>query len=391
MNTTNGWTVDDTARQRALATLERYVRLETPTGDGASITAFVDQLAERYRGLGGDVTLHPFDGGAHLVADFAGAGNLASAASTLLIGHSDTVWPRGTLDGDVPWTNDGERITGPGVYDMKSGLVVIEEALTLVRASGADHVPVRVVVTADEEIGSPTSSDLVVEAARGCSAALGFESPHPDGDLKVGRLGSTRVQVDVTGIPAHAAIEPEKGVSATEELLDQLLRVREIATAAAQSAGEATILYNLGSIEAPGRANVVAERASALLGFRFSDPQIEGGVLDALDRLRPVRERAGLELTRVSYRPAWKARTADELLAERISLVSVEVGGSEIGHAPAAGAADTNLLGTTDIAVIDGFGPRGGGAHARSEHIVIASLWERIALLAAYLAGPHPS
>jgi glutamate carboxypeptidase len=379
MTSPTSLTVNDAVRSRALATLERYVHLETPTGDTENITAFVDQLAARYRELGGAVTLHPIDGGAHLVADFPGSGELAHAPSTLLIGHSDTVWPRGTLDGDVPWTNDGTRITGPGVYDMKSGLVVIEEALDLLRATGTAHRPVRVVVTADEEIGSPTSSDLVVASAAGCTTALGFESPHPNGDVKVGRLGSTRVQVDVAGIPAHAALDPENGVSAAEELVDQLVQVRAVVARAAETAGDATVLYNLGSIDAPG--------ASALLGFRFSDPAIATRVLAALDELTPVRERATLSLTRLSHRPAWKARPADGQLAERLSLVSVELGHADLGHAPAAGAADTNLLGTTDIAVIDGFGPRGGGAHARSEHVLIQSLWERIALLAGFLAA----
>jgi glutamate carboxypeptidase len=380
-------TVDDAAKSRALATLERYVRLETPTGDTEHITAFVEKLAARYRELGGTVTLHPIDGGAHLVADFAGSGELAHAPSTLLIGHSDTVWPRGTLDGDVRWTNDGTRITGPGVYDMKSGLVVIEEALDLLRTTGSDHRPVRVLVTADEEIGSPTSADLVVAAAAGCTTALGFESPHPNGDVKVGRLGSTRVQVDVAGIPAHAALDPENGVSAAEELVDQLVRVRAIVARAAETARDATVLYNLGSIDAPGRANVVSDQASALLGFRFSDPEIATRILTALDALTPVRERASLTMSRLSHRPAWKARPTDVALAERLSLVSVELGHADLGHAPAAGAADTNLLGTTDIAVVDGFGPRGGGAHARSEHVLIESLWERIALLAGFLAA----
>jgi glutamate carboxypeptidase len=147
------------------------------------------------------------------------------------------------------------------------------------------------------------------------------------------------------------------------------------------------VLYNLGSMDAPGLANVVSDRASALLGFRFSDPGIEARVLGALDELAPVRERASISVSRLSYRPAWKARPTDVELAERLSRVSVELGGGPVGHAPAAGAADTNLLGTTDIAVIDGFGPRGGGAHARSEHVLIESLWERISLLAGFLAA----
>ncbi|MEB0305849.1 M20/M25/M40 family metallo-hydrolase, partial [Cryobacterium sp. 10I1] len=299
---------------------------ETPTGAGAAITAFADALAARYSGLGGTVVLHPTPGGPHVVADFPGRGSGVGAAPVLLIGHSDTVWPVGTLAGDVPWTSDGIRITGPGAYDMKSGLVVMEEALELLRALGdagaVDHVPVRIIVTADEEIGSPTSGALLLATADGCSAAIGFESPHPDGDLKVGRLGSTRLALAVSGVPAHAALDPEKGVSATEEIIDQLLRVRDIAARATIRAEEhpaAKVLYNLGSITAPGLANVVADDAVAVLGFRFSDPDIEGEVLDEIEALTPVRPRAQVAVTRLSYRPAWQPRAADQALAAVIS------------------------------------------------------------------------
>ena len=374
---------------------------ETPTGASAAITAFADALAARYEGLGGTVVLHRTPGGPHVVADFPGRGSGAGAAPVLLIGHSDTVWPVGTLAGVVPWTTDGSRITGPGVYDMKSGLVVMEEALELLRARDAtgavDHVPVRIIVTADEEIGSPTSGALLLATAEGCSAAIGFESPHPDGDLKVGRLGSTRLELAVSGVPAHAALDPEKGVSATEEIIDQLLRVRDIAARATTRAGErpgTRVLYNLGSITAPGLANVVADEAAAVLGFRFSDPDIEGEVLDEIEALAPIRPRAEVTITRLSYRPAWKPRDADQVLAALISgcdsrLDDNRSGRSPLGAAPAAGAADTNLLGASALGVVDGFGPRGGGAHARSEHIIVDSLWERIRLLAAVLSAIH--
>ena len=348
------------------------------------------------------MVLHRTPGGAHLVADFPGRGNAAGAAPVLLIGHSDTVWPVGTLAGDVPWTSDGTRITGPGVYDMKSGLVVMEEALELLRAQAdagtVDHVPVRIIVTADEEIGSPTSGALLLATAEGCSAAIGFESPHPDGDLKVGRLGSTRLALAVSGVPAHAALDPEKGVSATEEIIDQLLRVRDIAARATIRAGArpgARVLYNLGSITAPGLANVVADNAAAVLGFRFSDRDIEDEVLGEIEALAPLRPRAQVAVTRLSYRPAWQPRAADQAFAAVISGCDAGLGEGgparlPLGARPAAGAADTNLLGASDLAVVDGFGPRGGGAHARSEHILVDSLWERIRLLAAVLTGIRP-
>jgi glutamate carboxypeptidase len=398
---TEFWVVDADARRRALDRLESYVLQETPTGERDELTSFVQKLADRYTELGAEVVLHPVEGGAHLVADLPGRGASADTPPILLIGHSDTVWARGTLADEVPWTNDGTRITGPGVYDMKSGLVVIEEALELLRSTGVDHRPVRIIVTSDEEIGSPSSSDLLHETAVGCSAAIGFESPHPNGDLKCGRLGSTRIQLTVTGIPAHAALDPDKGVSATEEIVDQLLAVRAIAARATERAAtrdDTTVLYNLGSIEAPGLANVVSDRASAVLGFRFSDPEIEGEVLREIEALQVIRAGATLDVSRLSYRPAWKARPADKELAGLIAQCAAEApispsdpdataAGLPVGCAPAAGAADTNLLGSTDIAVVDGFGPRGGGAHARSEHIIINSLWERIPLLAEVIAN----
>jgi len=365
---------------------------ETPTGDRDASVAFVEELRDRYTALGGDVVLHPVDGGVHLVANWPGTGRGAGASTILLVGHSDTVWPVGTLAGAVPWIADGERIAGPGVYDMKSGLVIIEEALELLRGPGGptDLRPVRIIVTADEEIGSPTSGDLLRATAEGCAVAIGFESPHPDGSLKVGRLGSTRLNLAVTGVPAHAALDPEKGVSATEEIVDQLLRVREIAaeaTARAAQTPDTTVLYNLGSITAPGRANVVSDASAAELGFRFSDPEIEQSVLSKISALSAIRAGASVEVTRLSYRPAWKPRPADLDFATQVSALAESVLGTPLGQHPAAGAADTNLLGASDIAVIDGFGPRGGGAHARSEHIVVASLWERITLLAAVLAS----
>ena len=385
--------ISDTARARALATLERYVLQETPTGDRDASVTFVEELRDRYTALGGDVVLHPVDGGVHLVANWPGTGRGAGASTILLVGHSDTVWPVGTLAGAVPWIAGGERIAGPGVYDMKSGLVIIEEALELLRGPDGptDLRPVRIIVTADEEIGSPTSGDLLRATAEGCAVAIGFESPHPDGSLKVGRLGSTRLNLAVTGVPAHAALDPEKGVSATEEIVDQLLRVREIAaeaTARAAQTPDTTVLYNLGSITAPGRANVVSDASAAELGFRFSDPEIEQSVLSEISALSAIRAGASVEVTRLSYRPAWKPRAADLDFAAHISALAESVLGAPLGQLPAAGAADTNLLGASDIAVIDGFGPRGGGAHARSEHILVASLWERITLLAAVLSAP---
>lgn len=395
--------LDARARARTLATLKRYVHHETPTGDRHAITAFVDSLAYRYADLGATTELHPVAGGVHLVADFPGHGAGEGLAPVLLVGHADTVWPVGTVAGTVPWTDDGERITGPGVYDMKSGLVVIEEALQLT-GHAPDRLPVRVIITADEEIGSPSSKDLIAAAAVGCSSAIGFESPHPDGALKVGRLGSTRIRFHVTGVEAHAALDPERGISAAEELVDQLAEIRQIVTETNGSVGP-DVLFNIGSIDAPGRTNVVSSEAVAELGFRFSGPEVEAEILAQVET--PVAHRRGAKITvsRLSYRPAWAPREADLALATTLAELAGRLAGAA-GVAgltasdpaapqvaalpaprPAAGAADTNFLGNLDIAVVDGFGPQGGAAHARGEHVIVASLWQRITLLAAFLTA----
>lgn len=370
---------DDAEQKRALARLERYVRIETPTGDAVAILSLIALLAEQYASLGAETTLHPVAGGAHLVVNLPGRGRGEGQAPVLLVGHADTVWPRGTLASEPAWSNDGARITGPGAFDMKSGLVVIEEALILTAAAD-DRRPVRIIVTADEEIGSPSSRELLIREAEGCAAAIGFESPHPDGGLKVGRLGSTRLRLFVTGVGAHAALDPDSGVSAAEELIDQLVLVRAIVESVRAETGQ-QVLYNLGSIDAPGLTNVVSSRAEALLGFRFSQAESEARVLAGIDSLVPIRAGASIAFERLSYRPTWTARPADVALARSLS----EAAGGLPGHAPAAGAADTNFLGRLDLAVVDGMGPRGGGAHARSEHLLIADLWQRIVLLSRFL------
>jgi glutamate carboxypeptidase len=237
---------------------------------------------------------------------------------------------------------------------------------------------VRLVVVADEEVGSPTGREVVTAEADGAVAALGLESPHPDGALKSGRLGSTRVRLEVTGRAAHAALDPEAGVSAVDELVDQLIAVRGVV------AEEPGVLCNVGTIAGGGRTNVVPDRAAADIGLRFADADTQDRVLSALTGLTAVRSGAEVVTRVLTSRPAWPQRDGD-LLAQVVS--AGEAVGQRIIARPAAGAADTNSTGAAGIPTLDGFGPRGAGAHAAHEQIVIASLAERIALLASVLAA----
>jgi len=358
-----------------LRRLERLTHIESPSRDTTGSERMAGQLAEWWQDAGATVRFESTEAGVNLVAEVAGSGD-----PLLLVGHSDTVWPRGTLDGDVPWSIDGDIVRGPGVYDMKSGLLVMIAALERLR--GRRHRSVRVVIVCDEEVGSPTTQALLRSCAAGVSGAIGFESPHPDGALKVGRRGSTRLSLEVQGRASHAALDPGSGISAIDELVDQLLRVRAVV---ADPALPSEVLCNVGTIAGGGRANVVPAQAQAEVGLRFVDAVAERRVLDALEVLTPVRAGAVVETRILSSRPAWRASADDQVLVDAIAAIGRRIG-QEVDARPASGAGDTNLLGSLGLPTVDGFGPRGGGAHAVTEHVSLTSLGERIDLLEAVLA-----
>ena len=356
----------------AAARLIAYAQHETPTGDAQGLNALADVLEERYRELGAHPERVAQETGDHLVARW-GDGD---SPHVLLLGHHDTVWPRGTLV-SMPLTEEDGVLRGPGVYDMKGGLVVAETAFEVLRRCGTEPArPVRLVVVADEEVGSPTGRPLVEAHMAGAVAVLGLESPHPGGALKTARLGSTRVRIEIAGRAAHAALDPESGVSAVDELVDQLFAVREI------MAAEPTVLCNVGTVGGGGRTNVVPDSATADVGLRFTDVATQERVLAALGGLTAVRPGAEVVVRTLTSRPAWPD-PADDLLA-RVAEAGAAIG-QEITGRPAAGGADTNIAGAAGIPTLDGFGPLGGGAHAPDERIEMASLPVRAALLASVL------
>ncbi|WP_291279947.1 M20/M25/M40 family metallo-hydrolase [Galactobacter sp.] len=366
-----GWSV--------LQRLRALVELETPSRDVEASVAITRLLGSWWDEIGAKVEVVPTQFGHNLLVEVSGEGD-----PVLLVGHSDTVWPVGTLTGDVPWSIEGDVLRGPGAYDMKSGLVIMLAAATRLkrlREAGGSHRGIRVVVVCDEEIGSPSTRELMLRAAEGVSAVLGFESPHPDAALKVGRRGSTRVRLAVTGRAAHAALDPESGISAIDELVDQLQKVRGIV---ADPALGTEVLCNVGTISGGGRANVVPAYAEAEIGLRFLDTATETAVLDGLKQLTPIRDGAALDVEILSSRPAWAPHEADNALLTDLREAATAVG-QELDGRPAAGAGDTNLLGSLGLPTADGLGPSGGGAHAVSEHLSVESLGQRIDLLESYL------
>jgi glutamate carboxypeptidase len=345
---------------RALDLLRELVEIESPTGDTAEIQA---RMELELRRLGARVEAR--DG--HLYATIPGEG-----PPLLLLGHVDTVWPRGTLARRPFHVEDG-RAFGPGSYDMKAGLVVLLEGVR----RAATRRALRIVVNADEEIGSLGSRPLLEEAARGAAAALVLEAPTPSGHLKTARKGIGRFQLRVRGRPAHAST-PDEGVSAIEELAHQILHLYGLA-------GDG-VTVSVGVVSGGTRENVVAAEAEALVDVRVPTLADRERLDAALTALQPVLAGSELELTGLWTRPPLEPSAATEPLVAAAREHGRALGLELEAHA-AAGGSDGNLVGHL-VPVLDGLGAEGAGAHADDEHVLVDSLEVRSELLARILRAP---
>ncbi|MFE9424931.1 M20 family metallopeptidase [Kitasatospora sp. NPDC006697] len=356
--------------------------IESPSGDAERLNRLAEELEAGYRAVGAAVRREPGKAGDHLLLEWAGQDE--SLPYLLFVGHHDTVWPAGTL-ADWPVAEHDGVLTGPGVLDMKAGLALLEGAFGLLGDLGLrPHRSVRVVITADEEIGSPDGRRVVERQLRGAAAVLGLEPPHEDGSLKTARRGSTRVRLMVTGHEAHAGSHPEDGTSAVDELVDQLVEIRN------ELGHQPGTELNTGRIRGGTRANVVAGSAEAELGLRFSTPEAQASTLDTLAHLTALRPGALVTTEVLSSRPAWPERHEDNLLLQHVRALAAALG-QQLDGSPAGGAGDTNLAGARGLPTLDGLGAVGAGAHARDERISTAQLAPRLALLAGLLAAPLPA
>jgi len=367
------------ARDGAVRDLGLLVSLESPSGDAERLCLLARRLADRLTDQGGAVRVVEGSNGDHLCADF---GPADAGRHLLVVGHLDTVWPAGTL-GARPFRVDGDWAHGPGTLDMKGALVALALGLALMRKTGLEFAqPVRLVLVSDEEISSPDGRRVVLAGAQGAAAVLGLEPPHSDGDLKNGRRGVARILLEVEGRESHSGLAAADGVSAIDELVDQLVGLR------CALPPEPGVSCNVGRIDGGTRANVVAGRASAELGLRFATPNAEHAAMSLLAAVEPVRAGARVTTTTVSSRPAW-APAEDSWLVTFVREQSARLG-EPVGARPAGGAGDTNFTGANGVPTVDGLGPNGHGAHACDERVRIGSILRRAALLALLFATPLP-
>ena len=371
-----------TLRCESLLALTRaLVETESPSGDLTGSRAVVALLADAAQSMPGVTNIERIaaaDYGEHLRVHFY-VNDARASHTTLLLGHTDTVHPRGSLVAR-PWREDEGRIYGPGIFDMKANCVLALEALRLCAAAKLTPPrPVVLLLTCDEEAGSYTGRALVEEEARRAAQVLVLEPSAPSGRAKTARKGTAMYSLDITGRAAHAGLDPEKGASAIHELARQIARLDALAD---NSAGTT---INIGVVSGGTRSNVVAARARAEIDVRFSTSAEAARIDDAIKNLRSFDERTSLFVTGGINRPPLERTEGVAQLYEHARRIAAALD-YELGETQVGGASDGNFAAAVGAHVLDGLGIAGDGAHADHEHINATDVAPRIALLAALIA-----
>ncbi|GAA1627537.1 M20 family metallopeptidase [Nonomuraea maheshkhaliensis] len=373
--------ITDWTRQALPAMLDdlrAVVELETHSYDKAMLVKGLREIRARavgHLGTPDDEILH--EGGQHgdiLELTYQGT----APGTVLMLSHYDTVWPTGTLSGWPFAVVDG-KATGPGVFDMKTGLVQSVWALRGLRELGLPHPSVRFLFNGDEEVGSPSSREHIEAASEDALATLVFEASM-DGAFKTARKGVGLFNVSVTGIEAHAGLDPYAGASAIHALAEI------VTTLAGAGSRERGTTVNVGLIGGGTGRNVAAGRATCGVDVRVTDPAEMGRIDDLFADLRASDPRVTISATGEWNRPPMTPNPASQRLFKEAQEVAAGFGWL-VDEVAVGGASDGNFVSALGRPVLDGMGAVGDGAHARHEHVLVEHIPERTALTMGLLSA----
>ena len=345
------------------------VSVESPSRDVDRVTASASALAQLITAETG-LTVELVDSavGPHVVV------RATSRPAVLFLGHHDTVHPAGTL-AQRPFTNANGELRGPGVFDMKAGIVQAVAAVRILKQSGADISGVSMLFTADEEIGSKTSRALIEELAGAADAVLVLEPSADGGALKTARKGTGTFEVTIEGRASHAGLEPEKGINALVELAHQVQRINEFGNPVLGTTVTPTVA-NAGTTD-----NTVPDRAVILVDARVVVPDEKVRVEGLMNSLSPAVDGATITVSGSLHRPPMHESMSTELFALACD-VAREIDGTSLDGVAVGGGSDGNFTAAIGVKTLDGLGAVGGGAHGVNEHVIVDSIPFRTALLA---------
>jgi len=349
-----------------LADLQRLVELQSPSEDldaCRSVIALANEIATERLGSPAKI----FDENGRPVFWWG-----AEDPSIVILTHLDTVWP---IDSFLPlWQVDGDKISGPGIFDMKAGFL---QAMYAIADIADASTKVALIATTDEELGSQTSRELIKRVSAKADAVLVTEASL-DGQVKIGRKGTSMYSIKVIGRAAHAGLEPEKGVNASVEIA-RIVTV--LASLENKDLGTSVVPTTLHSGTTTNTVPAVATLDVDCRSFTMAEME---RVKDAIYALTPAHPEAKIEVSGGINRPPLEL-SATEDLYNRFEAIAAKLGQPKVGGASVGGASDGNFAAAAGAKVLDGLGAIGHGAHAPHEHILASTIPARISLLSAFI------
>jgi len=361
---------------QALELLKHMVELESHSLDKSGVDAFAAFLAREFEQRGAKTTILQQPVRGNQLKAFWDSGR--AAKPVLMLGHLDTVWPPGSTQ-IRPFRIEDGRAYGPGVFDMKAGILLCLLICGAFRDAAA--VPARNVVflfTSDEEIGTEAGLELLRMTAGECHAVLCLEPPLPGGAAKTFRKGVGTFTVKVRGRAAHAGVDHAKGANAIQELCRIVLQAQSMTDY------ERGITINAGTIRGGTASNVVPDEAEAEIDFRVPSLADSAWVEDRIRRLGPLDPRCTVEITGGLNRPPLERSDAVLRLYGKARSAALALG-IDLGEGPSGGGSDGSFTAAMGIPTLDGLGCSGDGAHAGNEHVEVADVPRRAAFLCRLL------
>ena len=348
-----------------VADLERFVNIESPSLEHECLARSAQFLADLMtRVLGSPPVLVASDRGPHV--HWKGSDD----TKVLIVGHHDTVFPLGTV-ARRPFTREGNIGRGPGIFDMKAGIIQAIYGVAAVK----EWYHTEILITADEEVGSHASRALLEERARATGAVLVLEPSADGGALKIARKGTGTFNVTITGRASHAGLEPEKGINALVELAAQLPRIVAIARPDVGTTVTPTVA------KAGTADNVVPDSATIAVDVRCVIPEEKDRLEAEMSRLTATLAGARVEVSGGMNRPPMHESMTKELFAIA-EKVADDYGITGLRGVAVGGGSDGNLTAAVGVRTLDGLGAVGAGAHAETEHVQLDAMPERAALVA---------
>jgi glutamate carboxypeptidase len=356
--------------------LKSLVETESPSHDKAAVDRVGVLVAEEARRLGAQIEIIPnAETGDHVLSRFSSLKG-AGEKPILLLCHMDTVFPLGTLS-RMPWREADGKIFGPGVLDMKAGIVISLAAIEDARQRGMTR-PVTLLCTSDEEIGSHTSRAWIESLAKESALVLVLESGMPDGSLKTWRKGVGEFTVIAKGRAAHAGGAHEMGRNAIEEMAHQVIAIQKLTDYRRQTT------LNVGVIRGGTVSNVVPEQAEIEVDFRVMHPGEWERLEKEMKNLKPVLDGTSLEVSGSLNRPPMPFDDTMKVTFEKAKSIAARIG-IDLKASGTGGGSDANFVAPLGVPVLDGLGAVGEGPHSEREFIHADSLFERRRLVSHLL------